>query len=1676
MPPSTQQAGIRQSWQPRRLTGAPAWVWLFVRRLTATVLALVLVGLCAFFLYRFLRTENSYFVYLSAGAYSPFAGQPVRYVAGDLAAFEALNRAFAHLEVTDGYQVPLTSTQLQDKLRAVRELGIRNRDTLILFLTAHGVVRDGKAFLLCEPTRQPDENRDQLLYPVAELLKELASVSAGTKLLILDAGRANDDASDRLGLKFFPKLLADAVEEAHRTDPNLWVLCANAPFEISHVYPPWRKSAIGHVVFAGLAGRADLNEDGIIRLGELHSFVAAGVSNLVSTATSKRHSQTPLLLPLNAQEQAAEQHVVRLPASGVIESAEPFLRISGKASATTIANREKLANQSSPSEGSESAGKTAAGKDYAARSNARLIEIRKRMAELESSTDGMASCVFMPPVWHEIVERMQWCDEFIEADVIAEESRWRPLDEELGRIEKLTDTFSQYSAPLLSQDSLTRYISFAIRETIAEAEQTRALAKDKLEEWEAFKTFAQEYDALISRPTSNSDDSEKSRAQLDTLFIDSSKKVPRIADYYEFQLLSWRHDRQVPWELLRLALETRRTCERAAAIVWCGEGWARDRIEAADRLRWEGERCIEDRTDSDWAAQAEEKLKNAKQQYESAIDELRIVRDAMRARNLALLRAPQYVRWARHHQAERGVNQVRSDVRNLLVLIRQVQDALSTPSIDSVNQLRSLSDKLTSAYEALDKQVNQSDQVASLDRETTPTSNRAISVVHELTISNDQWLAAREQLLLERDFATLSGLDPTSLPEFAESIEQQPNNETDDDHVFAWRVLIEANEKLRQIHSRPLRWITALSSVANKSPQEKRDEAKTQLRHLDPCWLLLGPDRNTDVAATPNLAVLLRQAVWYDLLRWNSERFLHAQEDAPISELASLQVCAETYRTLAMKVGGPQIDDISPPQLSIDVAGNYPLELVTRNTLETSVTVRSHVPTDLSFWLVAQYDNSVLEVSGRDVLSRDTLRAEATALRAARGGLYERATSYPYHPALLAQEIPGFPAPRRLPAGKSVDFTIQVKRHPDAMGNAKLILQAISAGSFVRRELKVELPDTELPLLAVEATRDFWEANQGNVVLHPLPNREQQFALTLANRAVGEKKLLASVWKAGVSTIGGQPIILPQRAQSPTEGRKLLELFQATQLTPETPITLPASPDPVRLPLMDSSSNAAAAATSTGSAAAAPPRMELNHGLLVLLKEQHAADGEKWTIRRIEIQPLRPRHYLDAQAVYQRDTGQLQVFVRAKKGREHLVPPTGIKLALRVPRYWEQQPNKLQDILSSPDQEVRLDAFLVPTSSQFLMAAIDVDEYPRAFIFRIPRDQPATRVEPTADYHAVRIISPISGTPFRKPEDGPVQIPITLQVDAPYSAFDTPDSATKAGSYVEVGIDENQDLQLQNESLERFYSDRQVTILAPAFSADGTITLDTRVSDFQLELSSGLSERAANLIARLVTPNHEEWTREPIEVILDGLGPVVFPELHPLNAAGEIERGTELEVRILLPEEHDLSGIAKIEATLAGAEKWEEAKEEVRAQKWVARIKTDKLPLGRHSVLVRATDKVGNQREEKPLVFTLIDKKPVRKITPEEMKLLQANNLTGRVYYGNEPVADAEITLEGGTSEQIPPQKSDSNGRFTFPKVPPGKYILKASGYAKNRRRHGEIEVIVPPAPKPAEVRITLQQ
>ncbi len=1643
-------------------------------------------------LFNWVWTPKTYFVYLTAGAYRPLEGWPVMFASEDAKAFKDLKNTF----VVNGYETPLTKSVLEHKLSGLTKLG-RSKDTLILCLTAHGVIHDdGKPYLLCEPEGKADvADAKKNLLAISAVLDAVHRAPAGAKLLVLDAGRDNYTQQHATPFNTFPKLLEQAVQAAEH--PDLWVISANAHMERSHVSWADHRSVMCYMLSTALAGRADDNDDRKITLKELYENLKTDVSAWVDHATSNNESQTPLLLYFESVSEAPELFLssttappdaTELNEQRDVENAAAALDLSAGTDelASHVPAAARLTGQSG---GGSDAREEAAPEDNSPATDApaasnqaktlpqQLDEAWKAVYEPTISENG-------PALWREVLERLLWCEQFSMAFRQPDKKQLQPVPAELQRIEESIKSLQSDGFRIPLESPPTKHISFALRELIAAEVQGKRLSNDEKELSDPWNEFVKKYDELLA-------DKDSTRDQLNSLLEESKKKTPdALTDFYEFQLLDdLRSELEIPWELVQLALETRRLGEKAAANPLCGEGWARNTIEAADRRRWEGERLMLDRTDpvKTWTELSRSRLDEARRLYKQADDnELTPIRSAIQERNRILSLAPQYVRWA---QLTRGQEEDASGiVRELFTLLKQLDQALSTPASKNINQLEPLFKELKTAHDALREQLAPADKpwrMANLLTTTLmPAGKSRSQLKKDLTASERQmfeqsraewaglvtpartealWNEAREVIDLELEPARLAGLDESLFPQMGD----YPGGSGDSEEEQC-KKLNETVEKLRELYAELPELIESLAEPADFSSDEARRAWLTAVRTATRAWLLLGAQyqgKFDPKKPEHNPFSVLHQARWRELLHWHSKRFHSALDDAPEREVAYLRAAADEYRNLADEFPGPRFEEFRPPTLSIQQPTSSPLDLVSKGELQLPVTVKSLATKDSQLWIVAQYDSQLIEVTGRGVVSQDELRGRA--IEAARGGADWKTTAYPYRPDRLRLQKPGIYEPSQLPAERTVDFSLTVKRRPDAAGTTKLILKAISADSFVRRELIVELPDDELPLLTVGAGREYLDAtkNDAAVRLHPLPNREQSFAFHLVNRSQVEKTFIVSIWKARASTANGRPIIPPSRAQPPGAARKLLDSFQAERLTPDLPVTLPASNDPVPVPLIDPDQQLDLTATPPSPDPAAPneaPEVQLGHTLLLVLKDGVKDESGKWTIRRIEILPQRPRNYLQAIAKYDPDSDRLDIFARAKKGKERLLPADGVKITLNVDDFWKQRSNELAAELRPPDYRANLHAYLLPSESQNITASVDVDGYPRAFIFQLQREQSSKPFEPASDFKAVRITSPTPKLPFQARPDKPTVIPVTLEVDAPYSAFDEDAADVEDASFVEIGIDHNQNGELLNEPHQRLDSDRQVTIIAKGFAADGTLTLEPRVEDLHVELATGHSGRAVDLLARLVTPGGDETST--VEILLDGAGPVVRPELGNINAEGEMEIGSELVVRVLAkPEEPDLTGIDKVEVTLDGADKWEPAKQ-VDGETWIAKLKTDKL--GRHSVLVRATDKVGNMSEAEPLEFELVEKRPVKKLTPQEETERKTNSVTGRVTYGRDNIADATVTLEG-PPPAIGPQTTDENGRFTFPKVPPGKYVLKAKGNAKGLQRNSEpIEIEVQPHPK----------
>ena len=308
-PPKAGSDGpLLKTWRQEGTSGTRAKVWLSIRRLSAITIALALIGWLAYLMLSTLLLPKSYFAYLCTDELQPLVVPPIEFTGEDFAGFTKLENALTPAGSSGkaiSYGRVMSPALLQAELDALKGAPIQGDHPVILFVSAHGIVRDGKAYLICGNFTAAEGNESlDGLYSAAKLVRQLADVPGGIKLLLLDATR--NDYAPRLGM--IENTFADALKQemAALNLPSVWVLNSSSPGERSHVSPALRRSVFGYMCATGLQGAADKNKDGEVKLHELANFVVFNVAQWVKQSTGDSASQTPMLLSAGGAEVVGE--------------------------------------------------------------------------------------------------------------------------------------------------------------------------------------------------------------------------------------------------------------------------------------------------------------------------------------------------------------------------------------------------------------------------------------------------------------------------------------------------------------------------------------------------------------------------------------------------------------------------------------------------------------------------------------------------------------------------------------------------------------------------------------------------------------------------------------------------------------------------------------------------------------------------------------------------------------------------------------------------------------------------------------------------------------------------------------------------------------------------------------------------------------------------------------------------------------------------------------------------------------------------------------------------------------------------------------------------------------------------------------------------------------------------
>jgi hypothetical protein len=1707
-PPKASGDGpLLKTWRQEGASGTKARVWLSVRRLSAITIAFALIGWLAYLMLSPLLLPKTYFTYLCTDELQPLAAPPLEYTGEDFAGFTKLENALtaaASGRKALSYGRLMTPEVLQAELDALRDAAIQGDHPVVLFVSAHGIVRDGKAYLICG-NFTPTNGNDSLdgLYSASKLVKQLAEVPGGVKLVLLDATR--NDYAPRLGM--IDNTFADALEQEVATLklPSVWVLNSSSPGEKSHVSPALRRSVFGYMCATGLQGAADKNKDGEVKLKELADFVQFNVAQWVKQSTGDAASQTPMLLSAGGVEEAADTHLLytaNLPEiepvsslvtsaqdddsrSGIVAAVQDFLstevdEFGFKPIFTTIGSAaEKLGLGSEEEDTDESDAEPVDETDQTGQresQNEVELSLFEEVWQLtqEVSRGPTHPANYAPELWRLHLDRLVWLEYQQQSGERMNQlpliDELRGLTQSLKNFDKVTTTAGTKSSnvvdrlrqaaptvPLVANDVPT----LGLAETIASADPNRPLP-------EKLTAFIKEYDVWLG----NSEGMDRLDAIKETNWDNA------WSEYYELELLdAYRGDPDVSLDVARLAFEVRRLGEKVTADLSFGQGWGAAIVDEADRLRLEAERLLSDHADAQWLEKATGNLQRARTLYADAQTKLANVQRAAQLQCESLIRARDYLRWCRYcwgDAASRAPSAQR--VESLLVALKDLHDALDSASAGGTPNFSDLQRIHDEIERQLDQGVN---ELASSPYEPGDCA-RITALLKTALLTADQrakCIAAR----IEADAELMRGFEvslPTSTivppatnstreklaadqlkverlllqtfsPNSAGKAEEWPAAEQsgDLDIVAAGNVL---GEWLYDLNSAITSEAEANSNLSDINRRQRRVE---QLRRAMRGLYLIDPvDASSLSPEEASIAQQIRNAMWYDLLKAARERFVRATADASPDEMGALRQLANQCGAAASKIPEqPEIMNVEGPQLALEVP-SAPAELIAVDEATINFKVQSFTQ-DGPVWVVAQYDSNAIEVTGTNwtILGEQDLEDAPVSESSLRN------PGYPYWP----QARRNISETMTLAAGQSRDLSVKVRRLSNARGDTTLVLKAVGGKDYVRQPVPVRLPGRQDLEISIAGARSIRRSLESKVGL--FANRTQELTMYMANTGTKARSVVASIYAPQQAA----KVSIPTGSLESTAAEQILQRMGSRTgvAIGSAPITLAsnAAPQPLRFDFQTPENKSLLGASPKDG----PIKLAVPHGLLLDIVDQETREH---TIRWLQFEVWRPHAFLKARANYDPGSRRLRVTIEAVD--PDLCPEGEVQLTLEVDKRFvsARGGGTYTTFLKAPNYRGELETTLTgrwprdfdPLAEDYLPIRVNVDKYPRGFEFRLPKTTTLTNLQPSRDQVSIRFITPKPEAAFAAADS----IEARVEVEVPEGYFNVPNSL------VEIGIDRNQDRELREEESVVLRSDRQLELFVKLPIDGGTLAFEPEVSDFKLNLrTAGISDREVNVLGQLTAAGRIS-ERSYIPIVLDGEGP-------ELGVVKLVRNGTMLVVEL---NPQDLTGVKLVEAAFESSSevKWEPGKRGDGGQ-WLVQLETKDLSPGEYTVLLRGTDDVGNMCDVVSTTWTndpaeTATAEPTEEPSPQNgaAKVVK-NQVKGRVTYGTQTVTNVEVTLTGaGAPAQ--PARAGEGGTFDFGLVPPGTYTLKARGLAGGNYHKAEQQVTVSDQPKtPLELEVKVR-
>jgi Carboxypeptidase regulatory-like domain len=1177
----------------------------------------------------------------------------------------------------------------------------------------------------------------------------------------------------------------------------------------------------------------------------------------------------------------------------------------------------------------------------------------------------------------------------------------------------------------------------------------------------------------------------------DSEFQDWVKNLDsNIGDFVEIQFA--RRLAIVPligWETKQLALQACRIAEKTAAMDLISTSWIDSAFElgpdfkAAEEYRKAGERTLLDQIGKDRERESKKYFHQAILKYQKVTSGLQDVLRAHRLCDQLTRRVPHYVRW--HYEMSRR-NTYASRISDLFRLtddLKLLVAILEQPKPNGLAKMNSLCTKLIRLQEKVElglepgsfkepkqRPAEPGDQfpLEALLTTPLPTKSGRLTLLktlvevdrrnlshfkqaqdisnnkksNSLKLLNADWPVCN--LMLELVVPQLGAVHLNGLQEKLSTLEtavqeiKQPQieDELTNSEAFErfWGKYENFSAQLRQYYEIWRSEITSAMTASLDSPDRiVRNSRVTTLRAARRGLQLMPIDPiSTEVAQTPTM--LLEQSELYNALSFQIQRYQDLQSGLPREESAEctrlIQFCRDQIKKLS---GQPAPPEVFVPRLRWSGS-----ESVSFDTADAALENSSELKLEwfgeskTPAWVSVHFDPDLLDVS---------VAADVQIPR-------QTTTSFIKPDATLATQKTW-----DLHVDRPKQLRLNIRRREHADRSTRVIFYASNRDETARMDISIKFPPQPSTELVINGIPGTWSIVDGkNVELHPFPNRNTIYEFSLVNIGEPIQRELSLKWLAPKNPVD---IEMPRTELSADEALKLLARIGPTEALAEpVEVKLPANTTPVKIPFPK------LAAPSTVGKAPATSSDLVPQGVIVMMTDRGSGQS---LFRSLAIEPQRPRRFVRPDVRYNSDRERIEVTIvpidRA------LIPPQGVKIrANLIEAIPEDAARELEADLTAPSFVARMFVEVSPGAEKIVTLQLSVDDYPRAFTFRVPCQGNTGILPAVTNEMGVAISSPAEKTCYQTPLN---VVAVDLQVDVPEGAFRV------SGDVLQVGIDRNNDRDFRDEPVLSLNHDRQFETTHFQFGPDGLLELLTRVGDFHVRVpATGVLNANAQLLARLVVSDRTVWSR-PVPVTFDATSPRI--NRIRFSPPGAVIIGDKLKMTATATD-NDLSGVAKVEAIFdldrtgqfpAGAKP---IAADLNADgNWEAPIPTAEFKSGQHTLLVRAIDRVGNVGE--------VTRAKIKFLTAEEMKEQNSSpiSVSGTVKYGGQPLSGIRVSAESAGGPKLESVETDEKGNFRLNGLTPGKWTVSAKGIVRNKTRTANAELEIKPAENPQPIQFTLK-